>query len=340
LGTGRYPRSAGPYRGQYHSLERVAGKTCQVIANYLLQVRLLLNLFCQTFLATKIAVDCLNERQDNRELRGEQQTILDWLTPIDYAPQQNDFIRRRQAGTGQWLLDSSEFKAWVETEKQTLFCPGIPGAGKTILTSTVIDYIYSKFRKGETQPDSSQNDGSIGIAYIYCNFRRQNEQKSEDLLANLLKQLAQSQHSLPESVKSLHDKHKDGHTRPSFDEISQTLLSVTAIYSRIFIIVDALDECQTFDGCRSRFLSGIFKLQAKYRSNLFATSRFIPEIVEKFEGSTVLEIRASSEDIRQYLDGNMFRLLGFVNRNPELQKEIKTGIDQSVNGMCVASIPI
>jgi hypothetical protein len=27
--------------------------------------------------------------------------ILDWLTPIDYSPQQTDYIRRRQPGAGQ-----------------------------------------------------------------------------------------------------------------------------------------------------------------------------------------------------------------------------------------------
>ena len=65
--------------------------------------------------------------------------ILDWLTPVDYGPQQTDNIRRRQPGTGQWLLDSAEYQTWLKTSKQTLFCPGIPGAGKTILTSIVID---------------------------------------------------------------------------------------------------------------------------------------------------------------------------------------------------------
>ncbi|KAG4441137.1 hypothetical protein IFR05_003358 [Cadophora sp. M221] len=39
-----------------------------------------------------------------------RQTVLDWITLIDYAPQQSDFITRRQAGTGQWLLDSIEYQ--------------------------------------------------------------------------------------------------------------------------------------------------------------------------------------------------------------------------------------
>lgn len=94
-----------------------------------------------------------------------------------------------------------------------LFCPGIPGAGKTILTSIVVDHLYTKFQK----------DTDIGIAYLYCNFRRQDEQKAKELLASLLKQLAQGLPSLPESVKSLYDSHKDKRIEPTFNEISGAL---------------------------------------------------------------------------------------------------------------------
>jgi hypothetical protein len=45
----------------------------------------------------------------------EYEAILKWLTLIDYASQQNDYIRRRQLGTGQWLLDSTEYYTWLET---------------------------------------------------------------------------------------------------------------------------------------------------------------------------------------------------------------------------------
>jgi hypothetical protein len=98
---------------------------------------------------------------------------------LTYAPQQSDFISWRQEGTGQWLLNSDEFQAWINQRGQTLFCPGIPGAGKTILTSIVIDGLNTRF----------QSNTNVGIAYIYYNFRQQDEQKSEDLLAILLKQL-------------------------------------------------------------------------------------------------------------------------------------------------------
>jgi hypothetical protein len=266
-----------------------------------------------------------NRRQENQERQHERQAILDWLTPIDYAPQQNDFIARRQEGTGQWLLDSVQFQTWLETDKQTLFCPGIPGAGKTILTSIVVEELTTRFH----------NDKSIGIAYLYCNFRRQDEQKIDDLLASLLKQLAEYQPSRPGSVKDLYDRHKTKRTRPPLNEISGSLQAVATLYSRVFIIVDALDECQVSDGCRQRFLSGLFNLQAKCKANLFATSRPISSVEKAFEGNPMLEIRASEEDVRRYLDGHMFRLPGFVARSPELQEEIKTDIVKAVDGMYV-----
>ena len=36
--------------------------------------------------------------------------------------------------------------------------------------------------------------------------------------------------------------------------------------SRVFIVIDALDECQASDGCQARFLSEIFNLQVKAQS--------------------------------------------------------------------------
>lgn len=257
--------------------------------------------------------------------RGEDIKILNWLTPIDYGPQQTDYIRRRQPGTGQWLLDSTEYQEWLSTDKQTLFCPGIPGAGKTIITAIVIDYVNTWFR----------NDPRIGIAFIYCNFRRQQEQKFQDLLANLLKQLSQGQASIPDSVEALYNHHRNKRTRPSCDEISEALHSVATMYSRVFIIVDALDECQKSNGCMTKFLSEIFSLQGRCGANIFTTSRFIPEITERFAGTTSLEIRAYEEDVRRYLDSHIFQLPAIVGRNPTLQEEIKATILKVAGGMYV-----
>jgi Cdc6-like AAA superfamily ATPase len=163
----------------------------------------------------------------------KRRAVLDWLTPIDYSSQQADYTKMRHPGTGQWLLDLVEFKEWLLADGQTLLYTGIPGAGKTILTSIVIEYMQTQLHR----------DQKVGIAYIYCNFQSQDAQKAVDLLASLLKQLSQGMASLPEYVTDLYNKHKDKRTRPSLNEILRTLQDVSTLYSKVFIIVDALDEC-------------------------------------------------------------------------------------------------
>jgi NACHT domain len=267
--------------------------------------------------ATKDGVDRLNRNQDNRERRA----IIDWLTPTDFSSEQSDLIARRQKGTGQWVLDSSEFQRWLNTSKQTLFCPGIPGAGKTMISSIVVDQLCKEF----------QDDASIGVAYLYCNYKRQQQQKSTDLLISLLKQLVQQQPSVPEPVQALYERHKDKPTAPSFDEISNVLHSVASRYYKVFIIIDALDECP--QESRKLLLAEIFNLQAKAGASLFATSRLMPEILEAFKGSTSFQISATDEDVQKYLEGHMSQLPAFVSRNPDLQESIKKAIIEAVDGM-------
>lgn len=253
----------------------------------------------------------------------QRETILNLLTTVNYAPRHNDIICRRQPGTGQWLLESDEFQIWMDTNKQTLFCPGIPGAGKTIITATVVNFLLSRV----------ETDQNIGMAYIYCDFRRQTEQTAEQLLSNLLKQLAQRQSSLSTDVRALYGTHRNIKGKPSFDELSKTLHLVAATYSRVFIVIDALDECQNWD--RARLLAEIFSLQEKTGANIFATSRFDPGIISQFGQSMSLEIRATPEDVRRYLDGHMLELPDFVCRNADLQEELKNTIIQRVDGMHV-----
>lgn len=277
----------------------------------------------------KDGIDRLNHRNDHREATEEHVAILNWLSPADYGPQQSDFLRRRQPGTGQWFLDTDAYQTWLQMAKKTLFCPGIPGAGKTILTAIAVDQLTTRCHEN---PD-------IGLAYIYCNFRRQGEQKADDLLASLLKQLSQTR-SLPTSVRALHDKHNNRRTRPSFSEISQALQSVIPMYSRVFVVLDALDECQKTDNCRDTFLLEIFSLQTRYGMNILATSRFIPEVISRFRDDMTLEIRANTEDVKRYVGGHLDELPDEIREDPSLRKEITTKISDAADGMYVfAGVP-
>ncbi|KAF3318822.1 hypothetical protein TWF173_005234 [Orbilia oligospora] len=273
--------------------------------------------------------DVLNQVRDNMVKvtsileNKDDLEILDWLTPIEYGPQHNDIAQKRQLGTGQWLLKHNKYDNWLQNSKKILFCPGMPGAGKTFLASIVVDHLFRLFN----------NTPEVGIAYIYFNYKRQDQQTIYNVLASILKQLAHRQCPVLTMVKTLYDQHRANKTKPSVGDITKALQFATTKYSRVFIIIDALDECQTSDYCRGNFLSEIFRLYTQCGINIFATSRHIQEIIAQFdlEGGKTLEIRAHEEDIRSYLDDQIKQ-----SRRPILLDNcevIKSEIARIVDGM-------
>ncbi|OHE94115.1 ankyrin repeat protein [Colletotrichum orchidophilum] len=271
--------------------------------------------------ATLEHVKCTRDEMRAQRIDENRARILEWITPIDYSAQQSDNLERRCDGTGQWLIDSAEFRTWVQTDKSILFCPGLPGAGKTILTSVVIDYLHT----------SLSDDPTIGVAYLFCNFRRQHEQTMKDILASLLKQLCHALPALPVEVQSLYEAQRRTNARPSTLELIELIRIVAASLTKTFILIDALDEIEHQAG--DALLETIAGFQKPSNISLFATSRLIPSITQRFENEPTLEIRATDADVARYLDGALGLLPAFVMKNAELQTQIKTKIVESVHGM-------
>ncbi|KAK1446285.1 hypothetical protein CMEL01_10528 [Colletotrichum melonis] len=268
--------------------------------------------------STKQAVDSMHHEQVSKR----QQEILEWLTPSNYSSQQRDYFSTKHPETASWLLESKEFE-WVANRGQTLLCYGMPGAGKTIMTSVVIDHLIHRFRE----------EAGVGIAYVYCNFKDTERQDCHDLLSSLAKQLAQSCSPFPQSLETLYNTHHKRRTSRTIQETGDLLQMISSCYERVFIVVDALDECDR--NARQAFLPEILRLQQRSQVNIFATTREIPEILEskEFENSISVEIRAIQEDVLRYTSDRMTRMQSFVRNNLDLQKEIRRTIAEKVNGM-------
>ncbi|KAJ0417684.1 purine and uridine phosphorylase [Aspergillus carlsbadensis] len=276
----------------------------------------------------QVADAVLKTQNDVEHLKSfveEQKTsdILNWLTPTDYNPQQADHLRRREPNTGQWLLRSTEYTHWMKTAGQILFFPGIPGAGKTIMAAIVIEDLHQRLR----------HEKEVGIVYIYCSYRRQKKQTLHDLLLNVLRQLLRQRHSAPHAVLEGYEEHRLRQEQPGLDEIIGDIDSLSALYGRLFIVVDALDECQTTNNCRTKFIDQLLNLQSRHNANIFATSRFIDDIMARFQRATLKEIRANPEDVGVFLAANMANLPAFVRRSEDLQESIKTAILEAIDGM-------
>jgi Cdc6-like AAA superfamily ATPase len=172
-------------------------------------------------------LDRIEERQHIRTRNDQRTNLLKWLTSLEYGSKQSDCMRKRQPGTGQWLLRNELFEKWEASSQQTLYCPGIPGAGKTIQSAIVVDHLQSKFH----------NDGDeVGIAYIFCNYQPQQKQRPEELLLSLCKQLILSRSSnVPSSILDLYQQVLKKGTRPNLEHAYSILDCIAKQFKRLYI---------------------------------------------------------------------------------------------------------
>jgi Cdc6-like AAA superfamily ATPase len=251
---------------------------------------------------------------------ASQRVLLEWISSSDYPAQQSDIIKRRQEGTGQWFLDSLEVAQWLNGIKTTLFCPGMPGAGKTMVAAIIIDQLLN-----------SVHSNAFGVAYVYCNYKSQADQDATSILAAILKQLSQGRPSALGPVQRLHQKHVSQGTKPSLDDTYSALREVIAQYPYVCIVVDALDEC--LYETRRQLLDKLFNMQNVANVRLIATSRFIPDVEDAFKQAPRLEVQASREDVKRFVAGQIYRLPACIQRDAKLQELVQERIVEAVDGM-------
>lgn len=265
--------------------------------------------------------------------RREDLDVLDWLTPINFGAHHSTIRDKRQPGTGKWFLDSDEYLTWRDKNGKVLFCQGIPGAGKTTLSSIVIEDLASVSRSMA---------GKVEVGYIYCDYTRQDEQTALKLLSSLTKQLCLSVEFLPLNVGALHKTHTPKSTRPSRQEITKVLREAIHSFTRVYIVVDALDELVDDEDHRIAFLNELRMLgQSSLNLKLFITSRPLDSnVIQSFPGASKVELVASQDDVGAYVEGRLSNMPGssplHTNKLPTnkvLRQEVKDTILQAARGM-------
>jgi len=257
----------------------------------------------------------------------ENDKMVAWLSTSNYPAQQSDHIERRQKETGLWFLNSPAFRAWLDEPKGSLFCPGIPGAGKTMIAAVAIDHLLV-----------TKRSSTVGVAYIYHNYKEKTEQTLGNLLSAVLKQLVQGQPSMAKLVMPLYEKHTNQGTRPTWSEFYSAIESVCASHSTVYIVLDALDECAHSENTCDEMLDQLRNLQLQVDVRLMATSRFIPDIVQRFVGKRTIEVRASDHDVKRFIEGQIPQLPRCIKKDPALQAMVQEKIVEAVDGMKVVLI--
>jgi hypothetical protein len=140
-------------------------------------------------------------------------------------------------------------------------------------------------------------------------------------------------------VKSFYKHHKDRETRPTLEELRQVLQSEIKMFTKVFIVVDALDECSELDAdrTRSKLLMALRSLESTI--NLLVTSRELASIAQDFRETKRLDIQADDQDVRRYIENRIPhepRLARHVHGHPTFQEEIVVKIIENARGMYVS----
>ncbi|KAJ6591131.1 ankyrin repeat-containing domain protein [Mycena vulgaris] len=277
----------------------------------------------KSLLNTWLTLEFWNEQRkvnDSVDREGK----IEWLSPLNFFPRQADIFGAREQGTGNWLLEDERFEHWKSTPGQVMWCRGMPGAGKTVLASLVVNHLQAEIQKANLEDE-------IGVACMYLNHKETQIQSPSNLLASLWRQLILGK-SIPHSVHELFKHHRERGTRPFLADVQDVLRSAVAEYSKVYLIVDALDEYP--EDLRDILLDNLGKMGPNV--NLMLTSRPHITIDASFPIAHVFEIRATHDDIRLYVQSRILkssRLTKHVKARPELRDEIENMIVDSVDGM-------
>ncbi|KAJ7574693.1 Pfs, NACHT and ankyrin domain protein [Mycena floridula] len=203
---------------------------------------------------------------------------------------QSETFAKHTAGTGDWFLKQKDFVNWRDGKTKFLWCPGIPGAGKTILSQVYAILIFLQANH-------------FAALLLLSTYAQQEEQTSTQLLGSVLKQLVQQHSSISDHLVTLH---KRG-VHPSIAELFAALQTEVLLYSQVYIVVDALDECSESNQARELFFSshspGFWSLPAHV--HLLITSRDILSISQEFGSTPRISIEAHNEDLKTYIRGRM-----------------------------------
>ncbi|KAI2483800.1 RNA helicase domain containing protein [Pyrenophora tritici-repentis] len=159
--------------------------------------------------------------------------IRSWLSALDPSINYHKAHKQRQAETGVWLLEGEQFTRWKESAASRLWLYGIPGCGKTILSSTIIEHLLQH----------CHDNTSMVTVYFYFDFNDTQKQDPELMLHSLLCQLVQRSVVIPKGVDALFSSCENGKRQPSLHALLQVTREVAQEFTHVYVVLDALDEC-------------------------------------------------------------------------------------------------
>ncbi|KAH8901279.1 hypothetical protein GQ53DRAFT_850827 [Thozetella sp. PMI_491] len=261
---------------------------------------------------------------------AEQQETLSWISPVKYGAHHDTVREARIPDTCQWLLRHTRFQEWEDFGSSAIvWLQGSPGAGKTFLTSRVIDHIRARLK-------SSPNDE--GFAFFYCNRNEEERRKPLNVLRSFVRQLSSpvaKSRKIRTSLCNLVREAQRSGSELSMEVCKAQLLESINLYPKTTLVLDALDECDPV--LRSQLFKTIDFLifNAERPLKVFISSRPDFDIWSRFVSRPNIEIRATDngEDITRFVNEQITEHQHWNRMSPELRETIITTLLERSNGM-------
>jgi hypothetical protein len=285
--------------------------------------------------ASEDITDALANNAKTRSRNQEERLskICSWLSAPDPSTNYHKAHKQRQAETGLWLLESAKFAKWKESVASRLWLYGIPGCGKTILSSTIIEHLLRH----------CDDDTSMVTAYFYFDFNDTQKQNPELMLHSLLCQVLQRLVPMPKGVDALFSSCENGRRQPSLHALLDATRQAMQQFAHVYVILDALDECMQ----RSELMDMLEAVAGWQLENLhlLMTSRKERDIEislkshVKEEDTVCLQRDVVDQDIQQYVQQRLHDDKGLAkwDKDAAVRQEIEAALMGGARGMCVYS---
>jgi hypothetical protein len=265
---------------------------------------------------------------------GKLERIYDWLSAADPSSNYQQALKQRHQNTGLWFLESDQYRAWKNDPASFLWLHGIPGSGKTILSSIVLEDVLR----------TCHGTGEKAVLYFYFDFNDSQKQLAESMLRSLICQLSRKSTSISSSLESLYLLHENGRQQPSSDELLRVLRQLIGSFAQTYVVLDALDECSHRSEAME-ILARMGRWQLPH-SHVMVTSRRerdIESVMHRISNRRThicLGGEVIDEDIRQYVRQRLSddKALNKWGKDTALRQEIETALTQGSQGMYALQI--
>ncbi|KAL8993605.1 MAG: hypothetical protein Q9169_006219 [Polycauliona sp. 2 TL-2023] len=244
------------------------------------------------------------------------QKLDKWLDPVNFEVNHGAAVKLRHQGTGNWFLQGEAFNDWLDHDNSFLWLHAIPGAGKTVLVSSAIEYVKKKVKSED-----------VGLAYFYCDYKETRKQEPSKLLCTLLSQLARQHKTVFQRLQTFAQERvkENPASVPRHDELRSNFATfLEGAFKHVVLIVDAIDESSG----RACMISDL-KTFSKHCPfiKILVSSREELDITKAFKSFPQLKIKNTdvSDDIDSFVKAEVaarIREHELTIRRPELQQTI------------------